>query len=226
WKGAYSVLRFAAGPVFTPGSANYWHALADDSNGDDDLGGSAPLVVDAPAITPPHLLVQLGKDGYAYVVDRTNMGGETSPLAAVHVMNDEISNVPAWATAASGTYVAMVGNNGGAGTGCMTGSGALTVIKLSSSAQITVPWCANNKGGGSPSITSSDGSADMLVWTVGTDAAGGGSDGQIHAWDLETGAPVVTGSDVMMNTRHFTTPIFVHGRAIVVGDGRVYALKP
>jgi len=98
------------------------------------------------------------------------------------------------------------------------------VMKLSATAQITVPWCANNQGGGSPSITSSDGTNDMLVWTFG--ASSGGS-GQIHAWDLQTGTPVVTGSDVLPNqARSFTVPIFVNGRAIVVADNRLYALKP
>jgi hypothetical protein len=61
----------------------------------------------------------------------------------------------------------------------------------------------------------------MLVWTVATEG-----NGQIHAWDLETGTPVVTGSDALSGTRHFTTPIFVHGRVFAVGDNRLYALKP
>jgi hypothetical protein len=227
WKGGYSILRFGPGPTFTAGAANYWHAVSDDTNGDDDLGGTAPLVVDAPAITPSALLVQMGKDKGAYVVNRTNMGGEMSPLAHATVMNGEIINVAAWANTSAGTFIAMVNSGGAGGTGCKTGSGNLAVMQLSATAQISVPWCANNQGGGSPSITSTsaDGTGDTLVWSVGTDGAGAGS-GQIHAWDLATGTPVVMGSDTMANTRHFTTPIFVHGRAFAVGDGRLYALKP
>jgi hypothetical protein len=227
WKGGYSVIRFGAGPTFSAGSTNFWHAVADDTQGDDDLGGSAPLVVDAPDITPSKLLVQMGKDKHAYTIDRTTMGGEMSPLASATVMTGDISNAAAWATTSSGTYVAMVSNGGAGGAGCKTGSGNLVVIELSATAQITVPWCANNQGGGSPSITSTstDGTGDTLVWTVGTDGAGAGS-GQIHAWDLATGTPVVMGSDTMANTRHFTTPIFVHGRAFAVGDNKLYALKP
>ena len=221
WKGAFSILRFGAGPVFTPGATNFWHATADDSLVDKDLGGSAPLVVDDPAITPSKLLVQLGKDGYAYTVDRTTMGGEVSPVGSTQVMNGEISNVAAWATTPTGTFVAMVSNGGGGGVGCKKGSGNLTVISLSATAQISVPWCANNQGNGSPSITSSDGTHDVLVWTVGTE-----SSNQLHAWDLATGNPVVMGSDAMANMRHFTTPIFVHGRVFAAGDGQLYAFKP
>jgi hypothetical protein len=229
WKGAFSILRFSAGPTFTAGAANYWHAVSDDTMNDKDLGGSGPLLIDNPAITPSKLIVQLGKDYDAYVVNRTNMGGESSPVAHASVMSDEISNVPAWATTAKGTFVAMVSNNGGGGVGCKTGSGNLVVITLSSTAQISVPWCANNQGGGSPSITSSDGTNDdALVWTVGTDVGpmGGPGSGQLHAWDLESGTPVVTGSDMVSGTRHFSVPIFVNGRAIVGADNRLYALKP
>jgi hypothetical protein len=222
WKGAYSVLRLAAGPVFTPGAANFWHAISDDSLSDADLGGSGPLVVDNPSMTPPHLIVQLGKDGYAYTLDRTNLGGELSPKGNMHVMNGEISNVAAWATTPSdGTFVAMVSNGGSGGAGCQKGSGNLVVVNLSATAQISVPWCVNAQGNGSPSITSSDGTHDLLVWTLGAE-----SSQQLHAWDLLTGTPVVVGSDTTNATRHFTTPIFVNGRVFVAADSRLFAFKP
>jgi hypothetical protein len=224
WKGGYSVVRFGAGPVFTAGSANFWHALSDDTMGDDDLGGSAPIVIDAPNVTPSKLIVQLGKDQHAYTLNRTNLGGEASPVGSKEVMSGDISNAAAWANTPSGTFVAMVSNGGAVGTGCAKGSGSLVVAQLSATAQISVPWCASN-GGGSPSITSSDGTRDMMVWSVGTDG-GGNQTNQIRAWDLATGTTVVTASDSMNATRHFTTPIFVHGRAMVVGDGRLFALKP
>jgi hypothetical protein len=228
WKGAHSVIRFGAGPTFTPGAANYLHAVKDD-NADDDLGGSGPLVVDDPAITPSKLIVQLGKDNDAWIIDRTNMGGEASPVANAQVMNDEIINVPAWATTPTGTYVVMVSGNGMGGFGCKSGSGNLTVMKLSATAQISVPWCADNQGGGSPSITTSDGTHDMLVWTFGsgTGANNAGGSHQVHAWALETGAPVVMGSDTLSNTTHtFVVPIVANGRVIVAADNRLYALKP
>jgi hypothetical protein len=219
WMGAFSVIRLGAGPSFTAGANNYWHAVMD--SGDEDLGGSGPLVVDAPGITPSKLIVQLGKDHHAYAIDRTTMGGEASPVASAAVSSGELSNAAAWATTPTGTYVATMSNGGAAASGCVKGSGNLGILQLSATAQITVPWCVSAGGNGSPSITSSDGTNDMLVWAVGTEGSN-----QLHAWDLATGAPVVTGSDAMAGARHFTTPIFVHGRAFAVGDNRLYALKP
>jgi hypothetical protein len=224
WKGGYSVIRFGAGPAFAGGSTNFWHAVADDTMGDDDLGGSAPLVIDAPGVTPSKLLFQMGKDHNAYTINRTNMGGESSPVASFGVMDGDISNAAAWANTPSGTFVAMVSNGGAVGVNCKKGGGSLVIAQLSASAQISTPWCASN-GGGSPSITSSDGTHDVMVWTVGTDG-GGSQTNQLNAWDLATGTAIVTKSDTLGNTRHFTTPIFVHGRAIVVADNRLYALKP
>jgi hypothetical protein len=224
WKGGYSVVRFGAGPTFTAGSTNFWHAVADDSMGDDDLGGSAPLVIDAPGVTPSKLLFQMGKDHNVYTINRTTMGGEASPVGSAGVMDGDISNAAAWANTPTGTFIAMVSNGGAVGTNCGKGSGSLVIAQLDATAQITTPWCANN-GGGSPSITSSDGTHDIMVWTVGTDG-GSGQTNQLNAWDLQTGTAIVTKSDTLGNTRHFTTPIFVHGRAMVVADNRLYALKP
>jgi hypothetical protein len=149
------------------------------------------------------------------------MGGEVSPVGSAKVVNGEIINVAASATTPTGTFVAMVGYGGAGGVGCKKGSGNLVVVSLSATAQISVPWCVSNQGNGSPSITSSDGTHDILVWTVGAE-----SSNQLHAWDLATGTPVVTGSDAMGNVRRFTTPIFVHGRAFAAGDGHLYAFKP
>ncbi len=221
WKGAFSILRFGAGPVFTPGSANFWHAVSDDSGSDLDLGGSAPLVVDAPGSTPSKMLLQMGKDGYAYTVNRTNMGGEMSPVGSLKAVNGEIINVAAWAMTSTGPFVAMVGSGGAGGANCKKGSGSLAIVTLSATGQISEPWCANNQGNGSPSITSSDGTSDLLVWTVGAEASN-----QLHAWDLATGTQVVMGSDAMTGVRRFTTPIFVNGRVFAAGDGHLYAFKP
>jgi hypothetical protein len=125
----------------------------------------------------------------------------------------------------------MVGNNGGGGSNCPQGTnGDLVVVKLDPAApnKVTTVWCADNLGGGSPSITTSDGSNDAIVWTMGTDTAFIGTVSyQLHAWDLETGNAIVPGSDTLpTTTRHFTAPIFVNGRVILTGDNRLYALKP
>jgi hypothetical protein len=165
-----------------------------------------------------------------YLIDRSNLGGEMSLVAAAQVMNGEISNAAAWATIPSGTYIAMVDNSGGAGSNCPNGtSGDLVIVKLDPTAtnMVTTVWCTDNMGGGSPSISTSNGSSDALVWTMGTDTGWGGTQSnQLHAWDLETGTPVVMGSDTANNTHHFSTPIVVNGRVLVAGDNQLYAFKP
>ncbi len=229
WKGAFSVVHFttAGGFGFTQSSTSYFHAV--DDNGDEDLGGSGPLVIDDPNVTPPHMIVQLGKDNDAYVLNRANLGGESDPPQKARVNMGELSNVGADAVTPDGTFVAFVSNTeNGVALNCGNGvqDGNLEAITLAADGAISVPWCVNAQGGGSPSITSSDGTKDFMVWSMGTDIANSGGDGdQLHAWDLEKGTAIVTGSDTIPKTRHFTTPIFVHGRAFVVGDGKLYALK-
>jgi hypothetical protein len=231
WGGEFAVMRFQAGPVFSGAATDYWYNVND--NGDQDLSGANPMVVDVPGFTPSTLLVQLGKDGNAYLLDRTNLKGGASPLSSAHVMggSGEMSNVPAWATVGGTTYVATISNDGSLGSACPAGtSGDLVVFAIDPAAasKMRVVWCAANQGGGSPSISTSDGNSDPLVWTFGTNSKGftGGGDSQLHAWDLTTGKPIVTTSDVVANARHFTTPIIVHGRVMIVADNGLFAFKP
>ncbi len=229
WGGAFSVLRMQSGPVFSGATTDYWLAVND--NGDEDLGGSGPLIVDPAGSS---LVVQLGKDGFGYLLDRTkSLGGSMSPLASTQLMDDEITCGPASAVLPTGTFVAMVGNNAGSGGhACPNAtSGELLVATLdpkNATNPIATAWCADPQGGGSPIITTSDGSNDALVWIIGTSQRNDETAGtnQMHAWDLESGALVVTGSDTLSNVHHFATPIVVNGRVIVAGDTQLYALKP
>jgi hypothetical protein len=229
WGGAFSLVRFTDGPTFSGTTSDYWLAVND--SGDEDLGGSGPLIVDLPS---SQLVVQLGKDGYGYMLDRTkSLGGSTSPLGNGKLMNDEITTGPASAVIGSKAYIAMLGNNAGSGgAGCpnMT-SGQMVVATVDPSnamTPITTTWCGDPMGAGSPIITTSDGTNDSLVWVIGTMERNDGSGGsnQLHAWDLETGTMVVMGSDTLSKVHHFQSPIVVGGRLFVVGDTQLYALTP
>jgi hypothetical protein len=44
------------------------------SNSDTDLGSGAAILLPNQTVGPPHLLVELGKDGVIYLIDRDNMG--------------------------------------------------------------------------------------------------------------------------------------------------------
>jgi hypothetical protein len=106
-------------------------------------------------------------------------------------------------------------------------SGDLVGVKLDPTAaqKMTVVWCAASHGVGSPSITTSDGTNDPIVWVFAADQ---GAHGKLYSWNLTTGAPVFTGgasTDTAANVRRFTTPIVVHGRIFVGGDNQLYAYK-
>ncbi len=79
WQESEGIIRLDPGPTFANTAADYfaaynWAAL---DNGDTDLSGSGPLVIDAPSMTPSKLVMAEGKDGFLYLVDRTNLGQES-----------------------------------------------------------------------------------------------------------------------------------------------------
>ena len=55
-----------------------WFSL---DNGDTDLGGVSAMLIDVPGATPSQLVLALGKDGNAYLVNRNNLGGIAAPVA-------------------------------------------------------------------------------------------------------------------------------------------------
>ena len=75
------------GPIFSGDPSDYWVPTnwLDLDGLDLDLGSSGPLLVDVPGATPSHLVVALGKDGKAYLVNRDNLGGINAPVASAHV---------------------------------------------------------------------------------------------------------------------------------------------
>ena len=92
WGGGEAIIRFQPGPIFTGDPSDYWAPTnwVQLDNGDVDLGGSGPLLVDVPGAIPSSLVVALGKDGNAYLLNRDNLGGITAPVASLHVANNSI----------------------------------------------------------------------------------------------------------------------------------------
>ena len=235
WAESEGLFRLDPGPTFTSATADYfaaynWYAL---DQGDKDLSGSGPLVIDAPSMTPSALVMAQGKDGYLYLIDRSNLGGiaaqtQLANVGALQVSSGEITNGGAWATVGGVTYVVVRPNGTQQAIGCPSGmSGDLVAVKLDPTAKekMSVVWCASSGGVGSPSITTSDGNKDPIVWAFGADP---GQSGLLAAWNLTTGAQVTSGgaaSNKASNVRRFTTPIAAHGRMFVAGDGQLYAYK-
>ena len=48
-------------------------------NGDTDLGGVSAMLIDVPGANPSQLVLAIGKDSNAYLLNRNNLGGITAP---------------------------------------------------------------------------------------------------------------------------------------------------
>jgi hypothetical protein len=224
WSGGEAVIRFQPGPIFTGSPADYWVPLnwLDLDNRDLDLGGSGPLLVEVPGATPSSLVVALGKDGNAYLLDRNNLGGIAAPVASSDLSNNAIIQAAATYRTNQGTHVAFrvfPGNHFGAFR--ITATNPPTIID---------EWGVFRPGGcGSPFVTSTDGTNNMIVWVVGTDDHGIVGDQRLHGYDGETGAVVYAGggqNELMAGTHKYsTTGIAARGRIYVAGDDKVYAFR-
>ncbi len=214
WGGSEAVIRLQPGPIFSGNPSDYWVPTNWQSldSGDTDLGGSGPVIVDVPGATPPHLVVALGKDGNAYLINRDNLGGISAPVASLHVSGNSIIQAAATYRTNQGTYVVFRSNGS-----------TLSAFRITATnpPAITAAWTKSQSGVGSPFVTSTDGTNNMTVWSVGT-----GGDQRLHGYDGDTGAVVYGGggpNDVIGGTHSYsTTGIVARGRIYVAGDNRVY----
>jgi outer membrane protein assembly factor BamB len=226
WEGGEAVIRFQPGPIFSGSPADYWvpeNWLTLDSF-DFDLGSSGPLLVDVPGATPSHLVVALGKDRNAYLVNRDNLGGISAPIAVSQVASSTILQAAVTYRTKQSTYVVFRANN--------DGNTVLSAFRITSTNPPTIAsdWNVNRGAGGcgSPFVTSTDGNNNMIVWAVGTEDHLTAGDQRLHGYDGETGAVIYDGggpNELMAGTHYYsTTGIVARGRIFVAGDNKVYAL--
>jgi len=215
WDGGEAVIRFQPGPIFSGDPSDYWAPTNWFDNLDQfnlDLGSSGPLLVDVPGATPSSLIVAMGKDGHAYLLDRSNLGGITDPVASAQVSDSGIDILNAAATYRTnqGTYVAFRGSGHSLSAFGITAANPPGIISR---------WSVPGNACGSPFATSTDGISNMIVWVVGA-----GGDQHLHGYDGDTGAVIYAGSDPIAGTHSYnTTGIVARGRIYVGTDGKVYA---
>jgi hypothetical protein len=237
--GGEAILRLGLDGTFSHAPADFftpsnWNLL---DQFDLDLGGEAPIILDVPGATPSQLVVALGKSGVAHLLDRSNLGGigtgdgeSGEGLYSTRVAtqpgtppNGKIRTAAAAYTAASGTYVVFsVSTPGATGFGCPGTTGDLVALRIGASSPptISVAWCADNHGRGAPIVTTTDGSSEPVVWTIGAEGTN-----RLYAYNGETGDLLFDGggSDERMTlVRRFSTPIAVNGRIIVAADDGLY----
>jgi PQQ enzyme-like repeat protein len=230
WMGGEAIIRLGPGAQFSGSPMDYftpsnWRKL---DGGDVDLGGSGPVLIDVPGATPAQLVIALGKNGVAYLLDRNNLGGigkgdgiHGEGVQSKRVATDRIINAAASYRTASSTFVIF--ETKGTGIGCPGRSGNLVALRIGASAPptIDVAWCADNGGRGSPIVTTTDGSSEPVVWAVGSE-----SNNRLHAFNGVTGEVLFAGGgqdERMSMVRRFQTPIVVNGRIFVAADDNLYS---
>ncbi len=225
WNGGEAVIRFQPGPVFSGSSTDYWapENWLDLDTFEWDLGSSGPLLVDVPGATPSHLIMALGKDRNAYVVNRDDLGGISAPLAVSLVASSTILQAAVTYRTNDNTFVALRANN--------DGNTVLSALRITATnpPAIVSGWEVHRDAGGcgSPFVTSTDGTNDMIVWVVGTQDHLTAGDQRLHGYDGYTGAVVYDGggpNELMAGTHYYsTTGIAARGRIYIAGDNKVYA---
>ena len=143
WMGGEAIIRLQAGPTWTGMPTDYWAPTnwLNLDNGDTDLGGVSATVIDVPGATPSQLVLALGKDSNAYLVNRNNLGGITSPVAQANVSDTN-----------RGTSAVAYHTNQGTYFGFHNESNFIRAYKITPTnpPTITFVWAMSQTGRGSP----------------------------------------------------------------------------
>jgi hypothetical protein len=217
WMGGEAIIRLQAGPVWSGQPTDYWAPTNWFSldNGDTDLGGVSATLIDVPGATPSQLVLALGKDHNAYLLNRNNLGGIAAPVAQANVSSSVIRGTSAVTYRTSqGTYFAFHND-----------VSTISAYKITPTnpPTITFAWSMSQNGRGSPWVTTTDGTNNAIVWVAGTEG-----DQRLHGYNGDTGAVVYAGggpNELMTGTRQWNTGAVARGRIYFGADNKVYAFS-
>jgi hypothetical protein len=216
WSGGEAIVRLQAGPTFTGNPTDFWAPAnwesLDDS--DTDLGGCSAILIDVPGANPSQLVLALGKDGNAYLVNRNNLGGVAGPVTSLGVDGTLLGQSSTTYTTAQGTYFVF-----------RAGSSQIKAYKITPTnpPAIVSAWNASQSGQGSPWVTMTDGTNNAIVWVVGAQG-----DNRLHGYNGDTGAVVYAGggdNELMTGTRKWNSGIVARGSIYVANDNKVFKFK-
>jgi hypothetical protein len=214
WGGGEAIIRLQAGPFWSGMPTDYWAPTNWFSldNADADLGGVSAMLVDVPGANPSQLVVALGKDGNAYLLNRNNLGGIGAPVAQLSVGGGVLGQSSATYTTSQGTYFVF-----------RSGGSTLKAYKITPTSPPTIvsAWTVSQSGQGSPWVTTTDGTNNAIVWVVGAQG-----DQRLHGYDGDTGAVVYAGggtNELMTGTRKWNSGMVARGSIYVANDNKVYA---
>jgi hypothetical protein len=214
-----TIARLVPGLSHTTDTADFfapanWQTL---DNEDADLGGTEALAVNVATGSGTYKpkLIALGKDGNAYMVNRANLGGIGGPASIANVSGASIITGPAVYNTSTATMLAFTSFNG---QKCSGENIQMLDLQSVGANPITVKWCASLSGGGSPIITTTDGSSNPVVWVLGA-----GGDNKLHAFNAMTGASIYNSTASLSGLHNFQTLIAANNKLYVAADNTVYA---
>jgi hypothetical protein len=214
WMGGEAIIRLQAGPTWTGQPTDYWAPVnwLSLDNTDTDLGGVSATTINVPGATPSQLVLALGKDRNAYLVNRNNLGGINAPVAQASVAGINRGTSAVTYRTILGTYFAFHND-----------SGAIRAYRITRTSPPTIvfAWSQNQTGRGSPWVTTTDGIHNPIVWVAGVQG-----DQCLHGYDGETGTVIYAGggaNELMTGTRQWNTGIAARGRIYLGTDNKVYA---
>jgi len=214
WSGGEAIVRFNAGPVFSDFWAPPdWQSL---DNGDTDLGGCSATIIDVPGASPSHLVLALGKDRNAYLLDRNNLGGVHDAIVHQNVSTSTLRGTSSAAyQTGEGTHFAFHSGE--------SGDLRSYIINATSPPTIALAWNISQGGRGSPWVTTTDGTNNAIVWIANVEG-----DGKLFGYNGDTGATIFNGggpNEIMNGTRQWNTGMVARGRIYFGADNKIYAFK-
>jgi hypothetical protein len=215
--------RFPVADYFTPYDQGNLY------DGDVDLGSGGVLLLPDQTGAHPHLLIESGKEGTIYLVDRDNMGhyNPNNNSQIVQSLNTIIGGVwgmPAWwnnNVYFGGSYDAVKAFSFNPTTGFL------------STTWVSETGTSYSYPGPTPSI-SANGNSNAIVWTLQTDGSGSNGSAILHAYDatdLDTELYNSTQNSSRDNPGgavKFTLPTIANGKVYVpaVQQLSVYGILP
>lgn len=196
-----------------------WKQLDDD---DLDLSGVTPLPLTVPG-SPVPLMLALGKDGNAYLLDRASLGGIGGALAVHPAARGVIITAAAAYPVGNAVLVAYQARGAACPNGAYVSGIAALAVTAETGNRLHAAWCARLDGRGAPIVTTTDGSSEPIVWAVGAEG-----DDRLHGFRGDTGEAIYAGAgtdDGMGGLRHFATILVAAGRFYIAGDGRIFAFN-
>ena len=198
---------------FTP-----WNQASLDSSDTDLAAGGVLVLPDQPG-TFPHILVQSGKQGEIYVINRDKMTSDGSHYCNGCTSDPEIiqsisSGAGLWSIPAYWNSQIYLWGNGGNLEAYSLTNGTLSQSPTSKSAE-------SSSFPGSTPVVSSNGTSNGIVWAVETDAYTSSGPAILRAYnaanvsDLLYASNLTNGRDTLGPAVKFVVPVVTNGKVYV-----------